>query len=332
MKTRNEDVRRRCDSSGTGAAFMVGGMESIDQRLHAYAARQLGLLTRGDVAKAGGNDNYIHGRLAKRYWQELHPGVYLTGSARPSWLQRALAACLACGPNTVLSHRSAAAIHWLDGSNEGVVEVTSVQTKCPRPRGVVLHRTLRWDPIDRTVKRLVPVTAVNRTLIDYGAVVPPILVERAVEDAFRRGRTNEGALRRRLEQVGGSGCRGSGVLRKVLDLRPEGRPARSGFEVMLLDVIREYDLPSPVRNYPVVVDGRIVAEIDLAYPELLGALEANGARWHSTRRALQRDEERKALLRSLGWAIEELAWDEVVHHPERAAARVTEFFARLRCR
>jgi very-short-patch-repair endonuclease len=107
-----------------------------------------------------------------------------------------------------------------------------------------------------------------------------------------------------------------------LDLRPEGRPARSGFEVMLLDVIRQFGLRIPVRNYPVVVDGRVVAEIDLAYPNLLGALEANGARWHSTRRARLRDEERKALLRSLGWNVADFEWDEVVHHPEVAAARV----------
>ncbi|MBV9411733.1 MAG: hypothetical protein JO148_09055 [Acidimicrobiia bacterium] len=300
-------------------------MTTLDDTLHAHAARQLGLLTRADVLGRGGTDKYIRTRLANRHWRELHPGVYLTGSASPSWLQRALAACLACGPNSVLSHRAAATLHWLDGSNEGVVELTSAQTKCPRPRGTVLHRTLRWDPVDRTVKRLVPVTAVNRTLIDYGAVVPPILVERAVEDAFRRGLTSEGALRRRLAQVGGSGCRGSGVLRKVLDLRPEGRPARSGFEVMLLDVIREYGLPIPVRNYPVEVDGTIVAEIDLAYPDRLGALEAMGAKWHSTARQVRRDEERKAMLRALGWTVEDFEWDEVVNRPQAAAARIDAF-------
>jgi hypothetical protein len=116
------------------------------------------------------------------------------------------------------------------------------------------------------MKRRVPVTAVNRTLIDYGAVAPPLLVERAVEDAFRRGSTSEGALRRRLAHVGGRGCRGSGVLRKVLDLRPEGRPARSGFEVMLLDVVREYGLPMPVRNYPVQVDAGRISSVLCASP------------------------------------------------------------------
>jgi len=81
----------------------------------------------------------------------------------------------------------------------------------------------------------------------------------------------------------------------------------------------------PVRNYPVVVDGIVVAEIDLAYPDRLGALEAMGAKWHSTRRQLQRDEERRALLRALGWSIIEFGYDEVVHHPGVSAGRIDSF-------
>ncbi len=105
-------------------------------------------------------------------------------------------------------------------------------------------------------------------------------------------------------------------------MRPGGRPARSGFEVILLDVIREYGLRMPVRNYPVVVDGIVVAEIDLAYPDLLGALEAMGAKWHSTARQIKRDEERKAVLRSLGWNVLEFEWDEVVHRAGVSADRI----------
>src|SRR5439155_24016653 len=137
----------------------------------------------------------------------------------------------------------------------------------------------------------------NRTLIDYAAVCPPLLVERALEDAIRRRQTTEGALRRRLALVGGPGARGAGRLRRVLDLRPEGRPARSGFEVILLDVLRQFDLPMPIRNHVVRVDGVPVAELDLAYPEPMVDIEAMGARWHSTRRQRQRDRERRELLR-----------------------------------
>jgi hypothetical protein len=297
-------------------------MSTFDGMCAAFAARHLGILTRVDVLRMGGTDRCISIRLQRHQWLQLFPGVYLVGSGPPTWLQRQYAACLAAGPDSVASHRGAVALHQLDGYNEGVVEITTTQTACPRPHGVVLHRTLRWDESDLTVRRLVPVTGINRTLIDYGAVAPRILVERAVEDAIRRGLTNEGALRRRLAQIGGPGCRGSGTLRWVLDHRPEGRPARSGFEVMLLDVIREYGLPMPVRNFPVVHNGVIVAELDLAYvPQMVG-LEANGARWHSTRRAVARDEERLGMLRDIGWAIHGFEWDEVIRRPDISASRI----------
>jgi len=108
----------------------------------------------------------------------------------------------------------------------------------------------------------------------------------------------------------------------VLDLRPEGKPARSGFEVMLLDVIRQFDLPMPVRNYVVRVDSIAVAELDLAYPWAMVDMEAEGAKWHSTRRQRQRDAERQAVLEALGWNVLRFGWDPVVYHPELVATEV----------
>ena len=185
-----------------------------------------------------------------------------------------------------------------------------------------MHRTRRWDPEHHTVHRGVPVTDVNRTLIDYAAACPPLLVERAVEDAIRRRRTNEGALRRRLALVGGPGARGAGPLRSVLDLRPEGKPARSGFEVIMLDVLRQFALPMPVRNYVVYANGVAVAELDLAFPWAMVDLEANGAKWHSTRRQVQRDDERRAVLEALGWNVLGFGWDQTIYRPETVAADV----------
>jgi very-short-patch-repair endonuclease len=91
---------------------------------------------------------------------------------------------------------------------------------------------------------------------------------------------------------------------------------------MLLDLIREFALPMPHRGHVVRSGGAPIAEIDLAYVGRLIALEADGARWHSTRRAQLRDAERQARLEELGWTVLRFTWDEVVHHPEAAAARI----------
>jgi hypothetical protein len=306
-------------------------MNALDAVIHALSSRQLGLITRADVRRAGGTDKYIRHALERGWWQELQAGVYLTGSAPPTWLQRQLAACLAIGPEAVTSHRAAVALRRLDGGYESLVELSVALDRCPKPANAILHRTKRWDPIDRTVYRGVPVTSVNRTLIDYGAVAPRLLVERAVEDAFNRRLTTEGALRRRLAQVGGRGCRGAGVLRWVLDNRPTGKPARSGFEVIVGDVFRQFGmLDLFVRNHEVPnANGRIVAEIDFARPIEKFGVEADGAKWHSTRRAHLRDVERQEMLEAMGWTFARGTWDEVIHHPERFVAHVRSLLCSL---
>src|SRR5437667_224742 len=90
--------------------------------------------------------------------------------------------------------------------------------------------------------------------------------------------------RDRLRRLGCSGARGARGLRAVLDARPAGRPARSGLEVMMLDVVRQFGLPMPLRNHVVMVDGVPVAELELAYVDEMIDLESNGAKWNTTRR------------------------------------------------
>jgi hypothetical protein len=294
----------------------------LDDRLDALAGNQLGLLTRFNVLSLGGTDHYLRTCIERRRWRQLHPGVYLTGSAPPSWLQLELAACMAAGPHAIASHRAGAAVWWLDGAYEGAIEIEVAPPFGPMPRKTIVHRTIRWQPEYHTVRRKVPVNDINRTLMDYAAVVPPIFAERALEDAFRRGYTNEGAVRRRLAIAGGHGARGAGRLRAILDARPAGRPARSGFEVMMLDVLRQYGLPTPVRNYVVKVHGVSVAELDLAYVDQMVDLEANGAKWHTTSRQRKRDAERRAILETLGWDVQDFDYDEVVYRPECVATRV----------
>lgn len=59
-------------------------------------------------------------------------------------------------------------------------------------------------------------------------------------------------------------------------------------------------LPEPMLQYPVLMDGRVVTVIDLAYPEAQLALHYDGAP-HLSRESLSRDIARDNLLVSLGW-------------------------------
>src|SRR3954468_21750983 len=139
---------------------------SLDEILDALASTQLGLLTRDNVIAKGGSDHYICTCVERRRWQQLQPGVYLTGSAPPSWLQKQSAACMGAGPRAVASHRGAASVWWLDGAYESVREVLVAPPFGPTPRQTIIHRTKRWHPEQHTVRRGVPVTDISRTLMD----------------------------------------------------------------------------------------------------------------------------------------------------------------------
>ena len=51
-------------------------------------------------------------------------------------------------------------------------------------RGIDLHCTRRLDPRDVTALKGIPITTVARTLVDLCAVVPPRMIEKALEQSY----------------------------------------------------------------------------------------------------------------------------------------------------
>ena len=72
-----------------------------------------------------------------------------------------LAAVLACGPNAMLSHTTAAALWEMRPKPAGRIHVTTTRGGRKAPKGVVLHTTTKPD---KTTHRGIPVTTPMRTL------------------------------------------------------------------------------------------------------------------------------------------------------------------------
>jgi hypothetical protein len=255
---------------------------TLDDAVHRLARGQRLVVARGQIRALGGTDDWIEVRLASGRWNPVQAGVYLVTPGSPDWYQRGVAGLLACEGHGALSHRAGVALHELDGGHRTVVELSSDAPHHPRLDGVVLHRTQRWNDEDLCMRQGMRVTTVARTLIDYGAVAPPGLVELALEYALRRELTTEAYLQSRLLVVGGRGCRGSGVLRTILDVRPPGRPARSALEIIFTDVARLTGLPMPERNALIYDGDEVVAEADFLYAPRRVIVETSATR--TTRR------------------------------------------------
>ena len=290
---------------------------------HDLARNQGGYADRPSLLGIGMTDEEIGRLVEQEHWQRPHAGVYLTGSAPPEWEGRLRAACMAAGGGARAMGRTAARLHGLDGAeHHGIIELTVPKGHGPVPRGVIVHETRRIDPALTAAVRGIPVSSINQTLLEYAWLVRAnVPVERAVEDAFRRKDTDEGPLRRFLGQCG-KGVNGVTHLRYVLDRRPDGRPARSGFEVIVLDILRGCGLPLPVRRPIVAIPPDEKFELDLAYLDQKIDIEPMGKKWHTTLAQRRRDAERRVVLGGLGWIIVEVWWDQALNAPEEVGGRV----------
>jgi very-short-patch-repair endonuclease len=189
-----------------------------------------------------------------------------------------------------------------------------VELSTPKKRrrsGITVHRSAVHD-CDRAWVSSIPATNVTRTLLDLGTVTSKDIVEMALDDALRRRLTSLSRLTSRLDELGGKGRRGTGVLRRLLAERdPNLPPAESVLEARLIRLLRRAHLPEPSRQFEVREQGRLLARVDLAYPDFLLAIEADGYRYHSGRAAWQGDLERRNRLTSRGWRVIHVTWADI---------------------
>ena len=296
-------------------------------------AKQRGVFSRSQALEAGFGRGAIQHRLDSGEWDRLHPGVYRMRGAPPSWEQRLMGATLWAGPESAVSHRSAAALWKLDGIEaNGVVELTTARSRNPDvPKGIILHRTKLLTPSDAGWLGALRVTGLARTLIDLGAVVSdPAVVEAAMESALRRDEQLLDRMKERLDVLGGRGRRGAGVLGELLALRdPDAAPTEGMFETLIERLLRRAGIEMPVRQYEVWDGDEFIARIDFGWltvtPHL--GLEPRGYWCHSGRAKFQRDTDRANALARTRWHIIYATWEDLVCRPEKILNPVQEYLA-----
>jgi predicted transcriptional regulator of viral defense system len=282
--------------------------ERPDVEIARLAARQHGVVSRVQAVDAGLSRSAIDRRLGAGRWSIVLPGIYRLEGAPSTGRQRAMAACLWGGPEAVVSHRTAGVLWGLDGVTGERIEISVPRSVSARSRRCRVHHVSVLTRVDRATIAGIPVTSVARTVVDLASTLDADDLERALEDALRRGVTVQG-MRRRLRGRGHAGTR---VLRRLLEERDQGvAPLESELERRVWNCIVRSDLPRPVRQLSVRGAESRGYRIDFAYPEDLVAIECDGWRAHGGRRAFARDRRRAGELASLGWRIVYATWDDL---------------------
>ncbi len=244
---------------------------------------------------AGVTRHQIALRVQSGYLVKVHQGVYRVGAV-PSAHAHEMAALLACGPDAVLSHLSAAALWNLRRYPvTAPVHVTVSPARRVSHAGIRVHRATlaRRDVRLRDGMR---VSSPPRMLLELAAYLEPPMLEFVIAEANYRGLASDAELGDQLER--NPGKRGIRRLRQVLALPGGPRRTRSDGERELLRALRKagidgYEVNAELHGY----------EVDFLWRDLDFAVELDGWDGHSGRVAFERDRLKIAILDTKGLTV-----------------------------
>jgi hypothetical protein len=276
-------------SEGLGNTVVMAS--NPDRACEELASRQYGLITRVQAIELGLTERQIRTRKSSTVWDSLLPNVFRVAGAPESWMQRLCAACLWAGDTAVASHYAAGALWQLDGYFQGRIEISSSKfLRAPTKMAVTVHHSRDLDRRDRWRTKGIPVTNIERTIIDLAGVRTARATEKTLDNALVRELTTVKKLRCRLEDLRAHGRPGIALLTKLLKEREGNAIGDSNLEEDILKAIRKAGLPEPTLQYEVYdSEGLFIRKIDIAYPEHGILIEADSYLWHSAKSKFDKD-------------------------------------------
>ncbi len=266
------------------------------------AARQLGLVTEEQLQELGMSITQIRWKVHRDVLCLIRPRVYRVAGAPVTWEQAVLAAVLSAGGDAVISHATAAAVLSLRFSDRQRAGIHMTGERRIRLKGVTAHQ-IRLRAAERSVHRGIPITSVERTILDLAGSLSDEQLGKCVDDAIRRDLMSLERLRRLAEASAPSPGRLVKPVHKVLaDRLPGYRPDESDFEAEMNRKWEHSGLPPGVRQHEVLVNGHRY-RLDRAIPECKIGIEWDSYRFHNLESDRDYDSTRRAWLASQGWFI-----------------------------
>lgn len=303
-------------------------MTDADAVAARLAAGHDGILTTSLLLDGGLSQRRIDRLSLAGVLTRLDRGVYRHAAVPPTRRSQIRAAVLVGGPNAVASHRSAAALLGLQEVPRFRPEILTRDVHVPRQPWLRAHRTTQLDPADVCTVDGIPTTTVPLTLLHLGSVLDAPRVVEVAQLSLIRGQVTAEALLSVLERVGRRGRGGTATLREVVRQSIPEVGAASLLEQRLAELVREAGLPDPVRQYELRCDDGRTVRLDQAWPEWQLAIEADGHRWHATRKQLEKDLARARSIQSSGWAHYRYGWGDVHAHRDATVAELVNVLRR----
>lgn len=294
---------------------------SLDLAIADLVAHQHDVFTVAQLSELGLSSAAVRKGAARGRLHRVFVGVYSlapkTLLTREGWW---MAAVLAAGPDAVLSHHKAGALHRLLNSYRRAIDVTVPGQSRRRRAGIDIHRSMSLTEADVTVINNIPCTTVARTLFELAEVVPGRRLERAFDQAEIEGlldmRAIEDQLRRNPTRPGAH------HVRALLAEHYVGSTAtESEIEEAFLALCRRARLPKPqVQHWLILPDGGPPIRADFYWPEARVVVETDGEKYHGTQQATRRDARKDQRLIAHGFKPLRTGARQILYRPAELEA------------
>jgi hypothetical protein len=279
----------------------------VDPSLLEIARDQYGIVGRGHLRDAGFSASAIARLLERGVLEPVLPGVYRLASSPDTFLSRAVAAVTWSAGDGFLSSWTAGRLRGLRRMPSDRIHLTVPDRRARRsPDWIHLDRT-SWYGGERDRVELAGCLVVAepyRMTWGLAADLNQHRFDRAAEDAWHHGLITPDGLAAFLEKHRCRGKNGVTRIERWLErVAGQKRPAQSGLEQEVEEALRRVGLPAPVKQHPVVLPNGELIHFDLAWPDLLLAVEPGSSWFHGGSAGQARDHDRDLACAEIGWMV-----------------------------
>lgn len=289
------------------------------------AKAQCGLFSRAQAFELGASQDMLDCAIGSERVTHEAEGVYGLPGWPESWWREVWRAFLATGPDAVVSHETAAAIHRLTNFPRGRIVLTTRHGDHHWHGLADMRQSTDLRPEHVRIRDGLPVTTPVRTLFDLAAVTGRERLAVAVEDAHISGQCPLEHLIGLYEELRRPGKHGMKKLGRILAERGPGYvPPESALERLLLKVLRNAGLPKPRLQAQLPWRTTLPSRCDALYEKERIILEADGRRWHTRVDAMAEDRRRDREALNHGYRPYRFVYEELKRDPQMVADTVLE--------
>lgn len=267
--------------------------------------RSHGVISRAEALDAGLSISQVDRRVRRRQWKPSgFPGWMIVSDRWDDPLSHLT--CAIAALDGVAWRRSAMALHWL-GSHPSKPQVLARQDRS----GVA--RAGRYEPSIWTVTHVAGLRCLTLedTVASMAGVSRPDRFDELVDAVILEKRTDWPRLASAFRRVRRRGRLGSAQLGRVLEeRRSEAAVPLSHWSRKFVRALWDAGLPKPRMEWRIEQEGRLLAQVDLAYPEHRYAIELDSIAYHLNPDAFEEDRRRDADLAAAGWLVRRFTWKQ----------------------